>query len=80
MIPFILMEDLLQGLTIMHSQRAWEIVESMADFITDQEFFKKGSNNLINDFLCGCNGWNLLRTVCYPQMYELSSQKAGKVM
>jgi hypothetical protein len=41
-IPFLLIEDLLEGQTLKHAASIWEIIESMVDTLTLPELFNRG--------------------------------------
>jgi hypothetical protein len=41
-IPFLLIEDLLEGQTLKHAASIWEIIESMVDTLTLPELFSRG--------------------------------------
>jgi hypothetical protein len=41
-IPFLLIEDLLEGQTLKYAASLWEIIESMVDTLTQPELFNRG--------------------------------------
>lgn len=41
-IPFLIIEDLLEGQTLKHAAAIWEIIESMVDTLTLPELFNRG--------------------------------------
>jgi hypothetical protein len=47
-IPFILIQDILDGQTISHAAETWEIVESMVDTLTQPDLFNRGTNMIID--------------------------------